>query len=219
MKHARASLPVLGLIFAMAGPVAAQEAWRAKVTGFTADLYKQVIDAHNQRDYALAKSLAATDHVTLDDDVMFAAAYLHDVGSWPGWAEQGKEHGDVSAAKLDQMLAGTDFPKDKMDKVREAMRTHMFYRDPVSPEARYLHDADALDNMGAIGVASLLELVDRNGGNLTGQKAIEFSRKNAEAVKDRLVTPAGKAMVAPRLAEQKAFLDALDRETDGFKMF
>jgi hypothetical protein len=73
--------------------------------------------------------------------------------------------------------------------------------------------------LGAIGVASLLELVDRNGGNLTGQKAIAFSRKNAEAVKDRLVTPAGKAMVAPRLAEEKAFLDELDRETDGFKMF
>jgi HD superfamily phosphodiesterase len=218
MKYVHASLLALGLIFTIAAPAAAAETWRAKVTSFTAKLYGQVIDAHNQRDYAVAKELAAADHVTLDDDVIFAAAYLHDVGSWPGWAEPGKEHGDVSAAKLDRMLAGTDFPKGKMEKVREAMRTHMFYRNPVSPEARYLHDADALDNMGAIGVASLLEMVGRNGGNLTGQKAITFSKKNTEVVQNRLVTPAGKAQVAPRLAEQKALLDALDRETNGFKM-
>ena len=27
----------------------------------------------------------------------------------------------------------------------------MYYREPVAPEARYLHDADALDWLGAIG--------------------------------------------------------------------
>jgi HD domain len=216
MKHARISLPVLGLIFVMAAPAAAEEAWRAHVTSFTADLFKQVVNSHNQRDYALAKQLAAADHVTLDDDVMFAAAYLHDVGSWEGWEEKGKEHGDVSAEKLDKMLAGTDFPAAKMDRVRDAMRTHMFYRDPVSREARYLHDADALDNIGAAAVVDMLEL-HAYFGKFTAVRAVELVGMNTKVVKDRLVTPAGKAEVAPRLAEQKALLDALFRETDGFK--
>ena len=73
----------LGLMFTLAGPVSAQEAWRAHVTVFTDKLYGHVDDAHNQRNYFWAKKLAAIDHVTLDDDVIFAAATLHDVGSMP----------------------------------------------------------------------------------------------------------------------------------------
>ena len=52
----------------------------------------------------------------------------------------------------------------KIDAVRGAIRTHMYYRDPVGPEALYLHDADALDWLGAIGVARIIGLVDPNGG-------------------------------------------------------
>jgi len=39
-------------------------------------------------------------------------------------------HGDVGAAKIDLALGGTDFPKAKLEKVRAAIRTHMFNRDP-----------------------------------------------------------------------------------------
>ena len=224
MKHACATLFVLGLIFATAGPAAAQtptsvEPWRAHVTALTAKLFGRIDDAHNQRDYFWARKLAAADRVTLDDDVIFAAAWLHDVGSMEGWSEPNQEHGDVAAAKLDKMLAGTDFPKDKMDRVREAMRTHMFYRDPVSPEARYLHDADALDNTGAIGIAWLLEEVDPKGGNFTEMKAVDIIQKNAAKIESRAVTPAGKAEMAARITERKSIMDALARETDDFKSF
>jgi HD superfamily phosphodiesterase len=219
-----ASLLVLGLICILAWPAAAQtstqESWRAHVTAFTAKLYGQFTDGHNQRDYFWAKKLAAIDHVTLDDDVMFAAAYLHDVGSMEGWQVKDQEHGDTAAAKLDKMLEGTDFPKDKMDRVREAMRTHMFYREAgSSPEARYLHDADALDNVGTVGIAALLVYVNDKGSGLTSQKAIDTLTTNAPKIEQGAVTPAGKAEMATRVAERKAFMDQLSRETDGFKLF
>ena len=55
----------------------------------------------------------------------------------------------LSAAVLmmgvDTILKGTGFPMAKIDAVRGAIRTHMYERDPVGPEALYLHDADALD--------------------------------------------------------------------------
>jgi len=177
--------------------------------------------AQNQRNYAWAKRLAAIDHVTLDDDVIFAAAYLHDVGSMKGWEVKGQEHGETAAAKLDRMLAGTDFPKAKMDRVREAMRTHMFYREAgPSPEARYLHDADALDNVGTVGLALVLENVDtKEGSRFTSQKAIEVLNKIAPKIEQGAVTPAGKAEMATRIAERKAFLAQLSRETDNFKNF
>jgi hypothetical protein len=190
--------------------------WRAKVTEFAAQNLKHPAwgFSHSQRDYALAKSMAATDHVTLDDDVLFAAAYLHDMGAFKAFAEDKQEHGDVAAAKIDLVLGETDFPKAKLDAVRAAIRTHMYKYDPVEPEARYLHDADALDWLGAIGVARLIALVDNGGGKPTGPDMIKGIENNMKNVPPRIVTPAGKARVAPLLAEEKAFLDALRGETD-----
>jgi uncharacterized protein len=203
-------------------PACAAETWRAKVIAFAAKNFQQGLTySHSRRDYVLAKSLAAADHVTLDEDVIFAAAYLHDMGSLAPWADTNREHGDVhgdvGAAKIDLVLGGTDFPKVKLDKVRAAIRTHMFNRDPgPGAEARYLHDADALDNLGASGLASLLEMVDANGGKPTGQQLIK-NFDNTKPIEKGVITPAGKTELTTRLAEQKAFLDALRRETDGFK--
>jgi HD superfamily phosphodiesterase len=218
MKHSRLSLLVLGLIFAAATPATAEN-WRDKVTAFAAKNFKHPAwgYSHSQRDYTLARSMAAADHVTLDDDILFAAAYLHDMAAFPKWAENKKDHSDVAAAKIDMVLAGTDFPEAKKDAVRAAIRTHMFYRDPVSPEARYLHDADALEWLGAIGVARDFAQVDPNGGRPLPQDALNDLEENRDKVPSRVVTPAGKALIAPRLAEEKAFLDALRRETDEFK--
>lgn len=192
--------------------------WRGKVTAFAAEHFKNPAwgYSHSQRDYNLARTLAAADHVVLDDDILFAAAYLHDMGAFDPWDKEKKEHGDISAEKIDLVLAGTDFPKAKMTAVRAAIRTHMFNYDPKGPEARYLHDADALDWMGAIGVARMLEMVDPNGGKPTGPDMIKAIKGNEELARKGLVTPAGKAQVAPRLAEAQAFLDALARETDNF---
>lgn len=213
--------PMFACVFVMAllsGGADAQslQPWRAKVTEFAAQNLKHPAwgFSHSQRDYALAKSMAATDHVTLDDDVLFAAAYLHDMGAFKAFAEDKQEHGDVAAAKIDLVLGETDFPKAKLDAVRAAIRTHMYKYDPVEPEARYLHDADALDWLGAIGVARLIALVDNGGGKPTGPDMIKGIENNMKNVPPRIVTPAGKARVAPLLAEEKAFLDALRGETD-----
>ncbi len=202
-------------------PVGAAETWRDKVTEFAARNFKHPAwgFSHSQRDYALAKRLADADHVSLDDDVLFAAAYLHDMAAFDSWAEAKQEHGDTAAAKIDLVLAGTDFPQAKLDAVREAIRAHMYYRDAKSPEARYLHDADALDWLGAIGVARLIALVDAKGGKPVGPDMIKGIETDLAAVPPRIFSPAGKAQIAPRIAEEKAFLDALRRETDNLSTF
>jgi hypothetical protein len=212
---------VFALLAVLACPAGAQEAWRAHVTAFTGKLYGHVDDSHNRRNYFWAKKLAAIDHVVLDDDVIFAAAMLHDVGSMDGWTVKDQEHGDTAADKLDKMLAGTDFPKDKMDRVREAMRTHMFYRQPgPSPEARYLHDADALDNTGTIGIIWMLEGIKAKATTgFTSQRAIQILSGDPSKIEQGPVTPAGKAEMATRIAERKAVMGALARETDNFKNF
>ena len=216
MRDTRAALLIAGLILATAMPAAAQtQAWRDKVTAFAAENFKHPAwgFSHSQRDYALAKSLAAADHVSLDDDVIFAAAYLHDMAAFEAFSVPKKDHSDTAAEKIDLVLGGSDFPKAKLEAVREAIRNHMHYRDPVGPEARYLHDADALDWLGAIGVARLIGMTDRKGGKPTVPDMVKGIENNMTIVPPRIVTPAGKAQIAPRLAEEKAFLDALQRET------
>ncbi len=78
--------------------------------------------SHCLRDYALARELASADHVVLDDDVLFAAAYLHDVAAFPPWEDGKLDHSDVGARVVDRLLKGTGFPMDKIGGVRGAIR-------------------------------------------------------------------------------------------------
>jgi HD superfamily phosphodiesterase len=169
------------------------------------------------RDYALARALAAADHAALDDDVLFAAAYLHDLAAFKPWENDKLDHSDVAADIVDTILKGTGFPMAKIDAVRGAIRTHMYYRDPVGPEALYLHDADALDWLGAIGVARIIALVDPNGGSPDGPKAVKMLEDNLKNVPVRVLSRAGKAMLPARQSELETFLKELRRESNNLE--
>ena len=174
--------------------------------------------SHSERDYALARSLADSDHVALDDDVLFAACYLHDMAAFPPWGgEEPPDHSDVGADAVEKTLMGTGFPMGKVEAVRAAIRTHMYYRDPVAPEAVYLHDADALDWLGAIGVARLIALVDPNGGDPDGPKVVKMLEDNLRQVPSRVLSPAGRAMVGQRKSELESFLKELSNESADFR--
>jgi hypothetical protein len=193
--------------------------WRAKVRSFASEHFRQPAwgYSHSSRDYALARELAAADGVTLDDDVLFAAAYLHDMAAFPPWADAKKDHADVAADLVHTVLEGTGFPMAKIEAVRGAIRTHMYFRDPVGPEAVYLHDADALDWLGAIGVARILALVDPNGGAPNAPAMAKNLEDNLAKVPDRVVSPAGRAMVPGRKAEFETFLKQLRRESRDYQ--
>jgi HD superfamily phosphodiesterase len=218
---------ILAAVFSSASAVAAQPAslapaaadWHATVRSFALQHFKNPAwgYSHSQRDYALARDLAAADHVTLDDDVLFAASYLHDMAAFPPWENDKLDHSDVAADIVGTILKGTGFPTAKLDAVRAAIRTHMYYRDPVLPEAIYLHDADALDWLGAIGVARVMALVDPKGGDPTGPKAVKMLEENLAKVPSRVVSPAGRAMMPQRKAELEQFLKDLRRESDNLR--
>ena len=169
--------------------------------------------SHSVRDYKLARRLAETDGMPLDDDVLFAAAYLHDMAAFAPYEKPGVDHADEAARIVDTVLAGTGFPMAKIEAVRGAIRTHMFDRDPVGPEAIYLHDADALDWLGAIGAARIFGLVDPNGGDPNGPAAVKMIEDNLAQVPPRVLSKAGRARVAGRVDELRQFLQRLRRES------
>jgi len=112
---------------------------------------------------------------------------------------------------------GTGFPMAKIDAVRGAIRTHMFDRHPVGPEATYLHDADALDWLGAIGAVRIIALVDPNGGDPDGPKAVQMLEDNLTHVPAGVISPAAKRRVPALKAELQSFLKAVRRETDDLR--
>ncbi len=223
----RLLLPFCGLAMVLASATLPAQSsppgadWHAKVRQFASEHFHHPAwgFSHSVRDYELARELARGDKVTLDDDVLYAAAYLHDMAAFAPWdrEKEGIDHADEAARIVDTVLAGTGFPMSKIDAVRAAIKTHMFDRDPVGPEAKYLHDADALDWLGAVGAARILALVDPNGADPDGPKAVKMLIDNLSAVPQRVVTPTGRRLAKSRAAELQRFIDELRRETDGLR--
>jgi uncharacterized protein len=193
--------------------------WRATVRQFALEHFKQPAwgFTHSERDYLLARELATADKVHVDDDVLYAAAYLHDMGAFAPWARPDPDHADVAADVVETVLKDTGFPMTKLDAVRGAIRTHMYDRQPVGPEALYLHDADALDWLGAIGVARIIALTDPNGGAPTILQLLPKLQANLEQVPSRVLSPAGRARVEGRRRELESFLAELRRESDDYR--
>jgi hypothetical protein len=211
----------IGVPASSAGSEAPVAPWRVVVRRFSAEHFHHPAwgYSHSARDYELANSLAREDHVTLDDDVLFASAFLHDMAAFAPWdrEREGIDHADEAARIVDTVLEGTGFPMEKLEAVRAAIRTHMFDRAPTGPEATYLHDADALDWLGAIGAARIIATIDAGGGDPDGPKAVQLLEENLASVPAGVRSPAARRRMPALAAELRAFIDRLRAETDNLR--
>ena len=167
---------------------------------------------HSERNYLLGLDLARGDDLSVDTDVLFAAAFLHDMAAFMPCADTHLEHGACAALQSPAILRDAGFPIAKIPAVQAAERGHMYYMNPGSdPAAVVLHDADSLDFLGAIGAARML--------SLTGDKAPSFApavralRKFLIDIPPKLITRTARQIGEQRSAELRAFLDALNAET------
>lgn len=173
---------------------------------------------HSERNYRVGLQLAQGDGLKVDDDVLFAAAFLHDMAAFQPCADAKMEHGDCAAIESETILRSAGFPMQKYAAVAAAERGHMYYRDPgTQPEAIVLHDADSLDFLGAIGAARMLSLTGSAKPDFAA--AVKSLSSFAKDIPPKLVTRTARAMAAVRVAELRQLLDALDRESfDGTAM-
>jgi HD superfamily phosphodiesterase len=194
--------------------------WRDSVRAFAEANLQHTAwgPAHARRDYEMTLTLARAEGVTVDDDALYAAAYLHDMGGLPPYAKQGVDHGDRSAQLVDSVLRGTGFPMEKIELVKEIVDHHQYYRPPDTLAVAILfRDADILDFLGAIDIARIISLTTRERIAPDLPSAIQVIRKQMIEMPARLQTDAAKREGERRVEEMRRFLDALARETDSLR--
>lgn len=167
---------------------------------------------HSERNYRIALELAAGDDLRVDTDVLFAAAFLHDMAAFMPCEDTKLEHGECAARQSGAILRAAGFPMEKLPAVQAAERGHMYYSNPgTQPEAIVLHDADSLDFLGEIGAARMLSLTGEHAESFA--PAVKTLRSFVRDIPPKLITKTAQKIGAERAATLEHFLDALQAQT------
>jgi uncharacterized protein len=172
--------------------------------------------SHQPRLYTLARELA--EGRSFDDDVLFAAVWLHDLGVFVGH----RPEDPVALAKWDnlayvlkespRLLQQFGFPVEKIPAVLEVMRTHMPASKPTSFEGTLMRDADILEQLGAIGILRTVSKVGRDTRFIRFADAVAVLRGNAEQLPGQLELAASRRLAEPRVQILNAFIKAAEIE-------
>ncbi len=178
--------------------------------------------SHQARLYALTQAIAAASpSLAYDDDVVYAAAWVHDLGVF-----EGRRPDDPALlAKWDStaytvshggaVLLHCGFPAEKVEAVIEAIRTHEPHGVPATTEAVLLRDADLLEQLGAVAVMRTTAKIGRDTRFRTFADAAAALRRALESVPGKIMLPAAKALAEPRIEALRSFLQSLERESSG----
>jgi uncharacterized protein len=167
---------------------------------------------HCFRVYYLAKELSS--HLTLDDEVLYTAAMLHDTGKYPIYTLKNIDHTLRSKGVTANLLQQMTFSPIKLPIVLDAVENHMYYSEPGrSDEAVYLRESDILDNFGNIGLMRLFSMVGQDELIQTPENAIDRARLFADALPNKVSTKAGKRLAIKRREETLRFLAGIKRQT------
>jgi len=111
---------------------------------------------HVERVYHLSMRISKLEgEQSLDLDALKAAALLHDIAKPFQKRNRGVDHGKIGAEMAENFLKSLGFSEDKIKIVYNAIRAHNKGEKPLSLEAKILCDADFLDKLGAVGVATV----------------------------------------------------------------
>jgi uncharacterized protein len=173
---------------------------------------------HGLRDYTLAAELAARDRMAVDDDVLFAAAMLHDVGGFAPYRQEGVDHAVRSAEVVASVLTSAGFPFAKLESVRAAVIHHSYYDKtrPTTAEGLVLHDADGLDFLGAVAALRILAIAGRDPAARDVGSALKLLGSLLANVPASIYGVYARELSSTRQQELRAFLEAVARQTGGF---
>ncbi len=167
---------------------------------------------HQPRMYALTQRIG--EGVDYDDDVVYAAVWLHDLGVFVGHrpedpAELARwDNVAYSMDRTPQVLASVGFPAHKIGAVVEAIRTHQPSAEPQTIEGLIVRDADILEQLGAVGILRAVSKVGRDTRFPDFTSVTENLRRNCSHLPGRLRLERARALAVSRIQVLEAFLEA-----------
>jgi uncharacterized protein len=171
---------------------------------------------HQPRLYALTQQIGAS--CTYDDDIVYAAVYLHDLGVFTGHRPEDPEQlaaWDNTAYAIAQtpgILGNLGFPASKIPAVQEAIRTHQPHHTPETLEATILRDADILEQLGAIAILRTTCKIGRDTRFHTFTHAVAALQKALDTLPPLIHLPQTRTLAEPRIAALRAFLASTQTE-------
>jgi uncharacterized protein len=171
---------------------------------------------HQPRLYALTRSIGQG--LSYDDDVVYAAAWLHDLGVFIGHRPEdpdklaGWDNVAYAMKQAPAVLHQAAFPPAKIAQVVEAIRTHQPHLTPASLEGTILRDADILEQLGAVGILRVVAKTGRDTRYKTFTDAASTLRKNLAELPGKLRLEPAQMLARPRVILLQAFLQQLEEE-------
>jgi uncharacterized protein len=172
---------------------------------------------HQPRLYDLTRQVGQG--LSYDDDVVYAATWLHDLGVFEGHRPEDKElleRWDSVAYAVDRspaILESLGFPADKVDLVLDCIRTHQPQCEPLTMEATVLRDADILEQLGAVGILRTVCKVGRDTRFATFTDAVRSLHAALTRLPEMLRLPQSKVLAGSRIVTLSGFLAAAAAES------
>lgn len=197
-----------------------KSSWRESVVAYIQAEARPVDKfGHQPRLYALACQLGQG--LDFDDDLLFAAAWMHDLGVFLGHRPEDPEalklwdHVPYTVSRSRELLTMWGFPEEKLDAVAEAIRTHQPHDDPQRIEAILLHDADILEQLGATGILRAVVKVGRDTRYATFSSVTPVLRRAVMELPGKLRLSSARKAAVPRVEAIRVFLSAIEDEAGG----
>ncbi len=171
---------------------------------------------HQPRLYALTQEIG--EGTEYDDDVVYATAWLHDLGVFVGHCPEDPQklahwdHVAYTVERVHRILELSGFPTDKISAVVDAIRTHQPHDDPQTIEATILRDADILEQLGAIGILRGVSKVGRDTRYKTFTSAVTNLRRCLHELPAKLRLESARKLAEPKVRILQQFLEAVDLE-------
>jgi uncharacterized protein len=194
-------------------------AWRASVVDYIRhEAQPKDKFGHQPRLYALACKIGAAEGLAYDDDIVFAATWMHDLGVFLGHRPTDPavlakwDHVPYTVARTRELLAGWGFPPQKLEAVAAAIATHQPHQQPVEIEAIMLRDADILEQLGAVGALRAFVKVGRDTRYQDFSSVLPVLTRAVNDLPSQLRLNHSKLLAAPRVNALRDFLAAIESE-------
>ncbi|MFK0572817.1 phosphohydrolase [Endozoicomonas sp.] len=210
--------------------------WEQQIISYLKSIDHESDDAshdfsHFQRVWKTAQQIMEQEPVSVNQLVVLAACYFHDIVVLPKDHPQRSQASSLAAVKTRGCLEEMDFPRELIDNVCHGVSSHSYSAGitPETIEAKVVQDADRMEALGAIGLARVFytsgilrqkmfdsedplaerrELDDR-------QYALDHFQLKLLRLSETMQTNAGRKMAEKNSDYLRDFMGKLLKELDG----